>query len=394
MRHPVFHMASADAATPQPSASGRHKRTAAQRRQQYARAHARSVQNLLRSFAALQHRGNQVSQLGQALQAALQVSVPHNTTTRNPGSHSSTICRHFTRGACMWGDQCRFSHSVSQTAAETQDTAMGFASQRVAFSPGVFVPTQTESSGVDAQGGVNPSACCKSSGLSAHAGVFMPASMRPSEGKVSDTAGVADVPLSRAAAAAPQIEIELPSVLPSVGLIAPAVPTVEPLIVDPVLQSAGFSRSSDPVSSGITSDAVVGVPSPSMDCSAAPPADSSAGLDQHDSLAVTVAFVTKKTRKEISPFVISRNDIFQDLFHPMCALHDLNTLFSISMYFELDGELCDIDPEVTPRSLDLKDGQTICLSYTDLEGRIVNTSSETLLTESVTQSLREAGKLH
>ena len=46
-------------------------RTAAARRQQYARANAKVTQVLLRNFQALQHRGCQTSKLGHALIAAL-----------------------------------------------------------------------------------------------------------------------------------------------------------------------------------------------------------------------------------------------------------------------------------------------------------------------------------
>ena len=55
-----------------PARGSRPRRTAAARRAQHDRAHARAVQLLLRSFASLrEHRGGQPSRLGVALAAAL-----------------------------------------------------------------------------------------------------------------------------------------------------------------------------------------------------------------------------------------------------------------------------------------------------------------------------------
>lgn len=61
--------------------SRRPNRSAASRRQQYARAHARVIQTLLRDFAALQHRGCQPTALGQALVTILDAknAVPPTT---------------------------------------------------------------------------------------------------------------------------------------------------------------------------------------------------------------------------------------------------------------------------------------------------------------------------
>ena len=59
-------------------------RTAAARRQQYARANAKAIQVLLRNFQALQHRGCQTSKLGHALNVALSHNQPTLTKQNIP----------------------------------------------------------------------------------------------------------------------------------------------------------------------------------------------------------------------------------------------------------------------------------------------------------------------
>eukprot|EP00930_Biecheleria_cincta_P025645 TRINITY_DN18223_c0_g1_i1.p1 TRINITY_DN18223_c0_g1~~TRINITY_DN18223_c0_g1_i1.p1 ORF type:complete len:266 (-),score=36.82 TRINITY_DN18223_c0_g1_i1:178-975(-) len=67
--------------------SKRPNRSAKERRAQYARASARSVQNLLRSFCALVHRGCQPTRIGIALVGALQKS---SSQSKAPPTGNST----------------------------------------------------------------------------------------------------------------------------------------------------------------------------------------------------------------------------------------------------------------------------------------------------------------
>jgi len=84
----------------------RPNRSAAARREQRLRAEARTAQRLMKGFSLLQnHRGCKLSVLGAALQTALK------SPAQQPGeSAPAPLCRHFSRGTCTWGAECRFSH--------------------------------------------------------------------------------------------------------------------------------------------------------------------------------------------------------------------------------------------------------------------------------------------
>ena len=107
----------------------RRRKTAAERRAQRLRAHARLTQSLLKEFASLSHRGSQLSKIGASLQMALR---SHGT----PSSDSRQIpeCWHFRNGFCKLGVACKFAH-VATSAPSPTNTSGHAAEPSVAPAP-------------------------------------------------------------------------------------------------------------------------------------------------------------------------------------------------------------------------------------------------------------------
>jgi hypothetical protein len=102
-----------------PAARGqRRRKTASERREQYARAEARVTASLLRGFAAIRnHRGGQLTHLDQAMEQALL----HARTGIHRTGAPTKLCWHFARGHCNRGPACCFKHEVPYTDHSGED---------------------------------------------------------------------------------------------------------------------------------------------------------------------------------------------------------------------------------------------------------------------------------
>lgn len=104
----------------------RPRRTGRSRAQQAARAEARTVQRLMKAFQAItDHRGCQVSILGDALFQALSDRQPHTEAPQQPRRQEhlppTKLCWYFVNGHCNRGATCGFRHVL--TTAETEEKA-------------------------------------------------------------------------------------------------------------------------------------------------------------------------------------------------------------------------------------------------------------------------------
>ena len=113
-------------------------RTARGRKEQKLRAEARIIQRFLKGAALLNsHRGSQTTRIGQALATVLAQEVTHQQSDPLP------LCRHFLRGRCTWGEQCKFSHVVPSHTQQQQQQQPATASWN-AEAP-TFVPAYVAS---------------------------------------------------------------------------------------------------------------------------------------------------------------------------------------------------------------------------------------------------------